>query len=497
MFDEFLIFDHHYPQNQMLQSMKKLIPLLCSALLFNTATKAQSFSMNCEIVSELTVPRYAHTMLYYSAGNFVPMFFIAGGYDNGGALATAEIAGEVYEMNFAHADHTSEKLADGRILVIAGWNGLSNLTIIEAFDPETMSFSMVADLEIPRSFHRSVVLNDGRVLITGGFDGNTNLSSCEIFNPLTNAVEPAASMNFGRSSHTCTLMSDGRVIVTGGYNPDNGFQQTSCEMYDPSTNTWENIAPLNSGRDNHAASSYTWDGDEVESLVVSGGRFFNADLNLFEGQSTFEVYDVEANTWTLISPDFSQPMYYHNMHVYDGFSRTFSIPGSIGNSGIDVQKTYYGRLDMWFESFPDSPITSQDPSTEYFAGEQLNIPGYLYASSTAPSMQFFYSEVYYSGGLKDEGVSSDLAHCIVNIESVTEVVLAPLKIYPTPAVDVVTVEWGTAADYEIQVFDTNGKIVFTNSGRGEKTQVPQLPSGAYVAAVRIAENALSSTFTFR
>ncbi|MFO0359983.1 MAG: T9SS type A sorting domain-containing protein, partial [Flavobacteriales bacterium] len=77
------------------------------------------------------------------------------------------------------------------------------------------------------------------------------------------------------------------------------------------------------------------------------------------------------------------------------------------------------------------------------------------------------------------------------------VVLTPLKIYPTPAVDVVTVECGTAADFEIQVFDTNGKIVFTNRGRGEKTQVPQLPSGAYVAAVRFGENTLSSTFTFR
>ena len=477
--------------------MKKLLQLLSFALLFNGSIQAQSYFMYCEVVSELAVPRYAHTMLYYSVGDFIPMFFIAGGYDNGGALATAEIAGESYEMNFAHADHTSEKLADGRFLVIAGWNGLSNLTIIEAFDPETMSFSMVADLEIPRSFHRSVVLNDGRVLITGGFDGITNLASCEIFNPETNSVEPAASMNFGRSSHTCTLMSDGRVIVTGGYNPDNGFQQTSSEIYDPITNTWENIAPLNSGRDNHAASSYIWNGGEVESLVVSGGRFFNADLNLFEGQSTFEVYDVEANTWTLISPDFSQPMSYHNMHVYEGFSQTLCIPGSIGNSGIDVQNTYYGRLDTWFESFPDLPVTSQDPSSEFFAGEQFTIPGYLYASSTAPNWQDLYDEIYYSGGLKDEGVSSDLAYCSVHIESVPEVVLTPLKIYPTPAVDVVTVEWGTAADFEIQVFDTNGKIVFTNRGRGEKTQVPQLPSGTYVAAVRFGENTLSSIFTFR
>jgi hypothetical protein len=111
------------------------------------------------------------------------------------------------------------------------------------------------------------------------------------FNPVTNEIEEAASMNFARSSHTCNLLGGGRVIVTGGFNPDNGFQQTSCEMYDPNTNTWQNIAPLNSGRDNHAAAVHL----SGQRLVVSGGRYYNAELNLFEGQKSVEVYNQQTD----------------------------------------------------------------------------------------------------------------------------------------------------------------------------------------------------------
>jgi hypothetical protein len=37
-------------------------------------------------------------------------------------------------------------LNDGRIIIIAGYNGLTNLTSIEAFDTETLEFTTVADL---------------------------------------------------------------------------------------------------------------------------------------------------------------------------------------------------------------------------------------------------------------------------------------------------------------------------------------------------------------
>ena len=335
--------------------MKKL--LLLSILLIATSITVSSQSLGgwCDPTDELLVSRYAHTMSPSETmvSNQIEDYLFAGGYDNGGALSSAEYNGVLYQMNEAHADHTAHLLNDGRIIIIAGYNGQTNLTSIEAFDTETLEFTTVADLSVGRSFHRSVRLQDGRVLITGGFDGNVNLTSCEIFNPVTNEIEEAASMNFARSSHTCTLVGGGRVIVTGGFNPDNGFQQTSCEMYDPNTNTWQNIAPLNSGRDNHAAVVGN------SGLLVSGGRYYNAELNLFEGQKSVEVYNQQTDSWEISFPENSQSLSYHQLH---DASLAYVTPGGIANSGIDAEFTYRSGED--FFTWESQGITSTlNPNT--------------------------------------------------------------------------------------------------------------------------------------
>ncbi len=444
----------------------------------------------CYIVSEMEVPRYAHsmTLINPTAVNFSPEYLISGGYDAGGALSTAEYNGVLYQMSEAHADHTAEWLNDGRIIIIAGYNGLTNLTSIEAFDAEILEFTTVADLAVGRSFHRSVLLQDGRVLITGGFDGNVNLTSCEIFNPITNEVEEAASMNFARSSHTCNILEDGRVIVTGGFNPDNGFQQTSCEMYDPITNTWQNIASLNSGRDNHAAATINLSG---QRLVVSGGRYYNAELNLFEGQKSLEIYDPQANMWTISFPEFSQSLSYHQLHsVYESFVFT---PGGIGNSGVDVELTFGGNEEFLIYQ-EEGVFSSLNPSYAYYYPID-NSPGYLYASIF--KFHPFYATVVYSGGLKNSGVSNEIVECGYVFESIPEIELSPLKIYPIPATDIATVEWGTNADYVLNVYDLNGKLVATQKGRDSKAQVAELPSGNYIAHVTIGENTISGNLSFR
>jgi hypothetical protein len=470
--------------------MKKLLLLAFFFFCLFCNANSQSPLGECYQVSEMEVPRYAHSMTLINPtdGDLNLYYVIAGGYDDGGALATAEYNGGLYQMNEAHADHTAELLNDGRIIIIAGYNGLTNLTSIEAFDTETLEFTTVADLTVGRSFHRSVLLQDGRVLITGGFDGNVNLASCEIFNPVTNEIEEAASMNFARSSHTCNILNDGRVIVTGGFNPDNGFQQTSCEIYDPATNTWQNIAPLNSGRDNHAAATIDLNG---QRLVISGGRYYNPQLNLFEGQSSLEIYDPQANIWTIAFPEFSQSLSYHQLHFVYG-SIVFT-PGGVGNSGVDVELTFGGKegFDIYQE---DAVISSLNPNTLLYS-EIDNSPGYLYASII--KLNPFITPILYSGGLKSSGISNEIVECSYIFESVPEIELPPLKIYPIPAADFATVEWGTNADYVLNVFDLNGKLVATQKGRDSKALVSNLPSGNYIANVTIGENTISGNLSFR
>jgi hypothetical protein len=291
-------------------------------------------------------------------------------------------------------------------------------------------------------------------------------------------------MNFARSSHTCNVLYDGRVIVTGGFNPDNGFQQTSCEMYDPNTNSWQNIAPLNSGRDNHAAAV------GIVGLLVSGGRYYNAELNLFEGQKSVEVYNQQTDSWEISFPEYSQSLSYHQLH---DAMLAYVTPGGIANSGIDVEFTYSSREEFFTWESPG--ITSTlNPITPWYV-EHSNNPGYLYASdltSNSPDLV-----LYYSGGLKSNGVSNEIVSCYVAISSIPEIELMPLKIYPIPTADFATVEWGTNADYLLYVFDLNGKLVATQKGRDSKAQVSNLPSGNYIAKVTIGENTISGNLSFR
>lgn len=457
--------------------MKKLLLLL---LIYSyNQLNSQVFLQNCGPYSySLNEPRYAHTMNVIEIGS-EDILLITGGYDNGGALATAQFGEITINMNEAHADHTAEMLNDGRAIVIGGWNGSVNLTVIEAFDAETQEFSYIADMSAGRSFHKSIKLNDGRILITGGFDGSVNLASCEIFNPLTNEMQEAADMNFARSSHTINLLPNGKVLVTGGYNPDNGFQQTSCEIYDPVQNSWTNVAPLNVGRDNHASAIYD------DKMVVSGGRIYNGELNIFEGQSTLELYDIVNDAWTLLTNTNAQPYSYHMLHGVQGYEINFITAGGIGNSGIDVEFTY-STMDAFVLGQPSEFVLAS--SINYV--EQITPPGYLYASVLTTSL-------IWSGGLTSEGVSTDIFECPVAVESIPEIELPPLKIYPIPATDIATVEWGTNVDYVLNVYDLNGKLVATQKGRDSKAQVAELPSGNYIAHVTIGENTISGNLSFR
>src|SRR5207302_6361926 len=82
----------------------------------------------------------------------------------------------------------------------------------------TGKFRPAGALATARSGHTATLLQDGRVLVVGGraFDGLTELSAVEIYEPKTNQWRKTAPLSAGRSGHTATLLKDGRVLVAGG-----------------------------------------------------------------------------------------------------------------------------------------------------------------------------------------------------------------------------------------------------------------------------------------
>jgi len=100
-------------------------------------------------------------------------------------------------------------------------------------------------------------------------------------------------MSVMRSSHSATLLADGRVLVAGGSTVSSAgakgyVNNTSAEIYDPAANTWTATPPMSAARSHHTTTLLP-DG----KVLVVGGENVSYLVEV-----SAEVYDPVANTWT-------------------------------------------------------------------------------------------------------------------------------------------------------------------------------------------------------
>ena len=84
-------------------------------------------------------------------------------------------------------------------------------------------------------YQPGVAVLDNKIYVTGGRDGRfdgQNLSSVDCYDPDTNTWSQMANMNIARRGH-CLVNMHERLCAIGGY-PD----IDSMEVYDPDSNTW-------------------------------------------------------------------------------------------------------------------------------------------------------------------------------------------------------------------------------------------------------------------
>ncbi len=190
-------------------------------------------------------------------------------------------------MASARFSHTSVVLNDGRVMAIGGNNfSTGYMNSVEIYDPIANTWSAGAPLSALRASHVAVTLPDGRVLVAGGGDDNGDLASTEIYDPATNTWSAGPSMPATRKESGGALMGDGRVLVAGGTVA--GSMSNSALIYDPASNSWSSAANMPTMRYIHGMTSL-----EDGRVSVVGGF----DPNYSPLTSTV-IYDPDTNSWT-------------------------------------------------------------------------------------------------------------------------------------------------------------------------------------------------------
>ncbi|CAH1242093.1 KLHL18 [Branchiostoma lanceolatum] len=174
----------------------------------------------------------------------------------------------------------------GKLFVCGGYDGISSLSSVECYDPDTRKWNLVTQMVRSRSA-AGIAAFEGQLYALGGHDGLQIFHSVEVYNPHTYRWSLISPMLTKRCRLGVAGL-DGKLYACGGY--DGSCFLDSVEMYDPATNLWTFVAPMNNRRSRVAVVS------TCGRLYAIGGYDGKTNLN------TVEVYTPETNTWTYVAP---------------------------------------------------------------------------------------------------------------------------------------------------------------------------------------------------
>lgn len=281
------------------------------------STESAIVSGTYTATGSMAAPRFYHTASRLADGRVLAaggqeQHVIAGGFIRASILASAELYNSASgtwtttgSMTMPREAATQTTLADGRVLVAGGFNGVAGgeQKSMEIYTPATGKWAAGAKMAKARMYNLAVRLANGRVLVAGG--GNTAVTgdlapTGEVYNPTTNTWVATGAIPVASSlAAEGVLLADGRVMTalgtSGGYT---GFAGGGPAIYNPTTNAWTRLPapPLDLGDNPHLA------------LLASGHVLFTGGIYSWDyaAQNYVEVNAVEeidpaTGAWTVLS----------------------------------------------------------------------------------------------------------------------------------------------------------------------------------------------------
>ena len=152
----------------------------------------------------------------------------------------------------------------GRIPDASGRDGFAHYvdtSLVEMFDPESGSWTRLADAPTARNSHAAAVI-DGKIYVVGGRQNQTgggfsaiNLPTLEVYDPMTDTWEKKADMPEAQGGLAAAVL-DGKLYSFGGeqWRPVQKLFATVW-VYDPATDSWDSAVELPEGRHGLAAAT--------------------------------------------------------------------------------------------------------------------------------------------------------------------------------------------------------------------------------------------------
>ena len=292
--------------------------------------------------------------------------------DPGGRLRTLD------DMVIGRSSHGSTLLADGRVLITAGFNTANTVTATaELFSTTTESFTRTGvDMVMDRGFHTATLLDDGRVLLAGGVSGASvsETASAELYDPSTDTFFSTGTMIDARAFHTATKLENGLVLIAGGTVPGASgvFSSRKCELYDPDTGVFSALPDMNAFRAGHTATTL----DDGRILLCGGN---STELRA-------EIFDPGVGAFTVVSGNMRVPRRGHSANLME--DGTVLITGGGDRSG----ELFVPAQDLfrWANGFP--LYERKDHTATFVPGGRLFLTG---GSYIAGSVLFFRTATEY------------------------------------------------------------------------------------------------------